>query len=74
MTDKKPQVRFAIDPRMSAAARHVYAQLIATQAGIPIDDVIGDNPTAHDVGSALDELETLGYLKKSDSAKARGEQ
>lgn len=72
MTDKKPQVRFAIDPRMSAAARHVYAQLIATQAGIPIDDVIGDS-NSHDVGSALDELETLGYLK-SDSAKAGGEQ
>lgn len=73
MTDKKPQVRFAIDPRMSAAARHVYAQLFATQAGIPIDDVIGDS-NSHDVGSALDELETLGYLKKSDSAKAGGEQ
>ena len=43
MTDKKPQVRFAIDPRMRAAARHVYAQLIATQAGIQIDDVIGDS-------------------------------
>jgi hypothetical protein len=74
MTDKKPQVRFAIDRRMSAAARHIYAQLIATQAGIPIDDVIGDNSGAHDVGSALDELETLGYLKKSDSANAEGKQ